>query len=59
MPDTSHVLTVEQIRQILQQPDLSAEQILVVREELYAWLNRALDEYFTSTGALHSEGISP
>ena len=44
---------------MLGRPDLSEEQILAIREDLYAWLNRALDEYFASTGAVHSERLPP
>jgi hypothetical protein len=53
------MLSIEEIRQILGRPDLTDEQILAIRVDLYAWLNRALDEYFASTGAVHSQGLPP
>jgi len=51
------MLSIEQIREILGRPDLSDAQIVAIRDDLYAWLNRALDEYFDSTGAVHSQGL--
>ena len=53
------MLSIEQIREILREPSLSDEQIIAIRDDLYAWLNRALDEYFSSTGAVHSERSPP
>lgn len=53
-PSTNTTLSCDEIRRILGSPDLSDEQTLAIREDLYAWLNRALDEYFASTGAVHS-----
>ena len=34
------MLSVEQMREILGDPCLSDEQLLVIREDLYAWLNQ-------------------
>ena len=53
------MLNIEEIRQVLGQPNLTDEQVLAIREDLYAWLNRALDEYFASTGAVHSKRLPP
>jgi hypothetical protein len=49
------MLSIDQIRDILGEPELTDEQIIALRDDLDAWLNRALDEYFASTGAVHSE----
>ena len=53
------MLSVEDIRRIIGRPDLTDGQILAIRDDLYAWLNRALDEYFASTGAVHSGPLPP
>lgn len=49
------MLSIEKVREILGDPGLSDEDIAALRDDLYAWLNRALDEYFDSTGEVQSE----
>jgi hypothetical protein len=53
------VLSLDDLRQILGRPDLTDKQALALRDDLYAWLNRALDEYFALTGAVHSDHLPP
>jgi hypothetical protein len=53
------MLSVEECRRILKRPELTDEQVIALRDDLYAWLNRALDEYFALTGAVHSDGPPP
>ena len=53
------MLSSDEIRAVLGRPDLTDEEVLAIREDLYAWLNRALDEYFASTGAVHSGPLPP
>jgi len=45
------MISADDMRQILGLPDLTDEQILAIRDDCTAWLNRPLDEYFDSTGA--------
>lgn len=53
------MLSPDEIRRILGQPDLPEEDVLAIRDALYAWLNRALDEYFASTRAVDSDRLPP
>ena len=48
------VLPLEELRRALGRPEMTDEEAAAIRDDLYAWLNRVLDEYFAFPGAVDS-----
>lgn len=40
------MLSIEECRKILDDPDLTDEDIRRIRDSLYSWLHRFLDQFF-------------
>ena len=38
---------------------MTDDEAAAIRNDLYVWLNRVLDDYFASLGAVHSRPPSP